>query len=295
MKELEFVKMHGAGNDFVMIDNMDGSLSLDEEQVQFICDRHFGIGADGLILVSKSDKEGVCAFMDYRNADGSIAQMCGNGVRCVAKFAHDYGYVTDGKTTIDIDTRAGIKTINLFIENGELTKARVNMGKPYFASKDLPTTLLENENGKILNRAVQTPYGNVEISCVSMGNPHAVIFLEGESATDITDMDINQIGSYLESSDYFPENCNIEFASVVGGPENKIIMRVFERGVGETLACGTGACATAVLAYETKRSKTPQLLSLLGGDLLIEYEPDKDVFMTGSAKEVFKGVINATI
>jgi diaminopimelate epimerase len=233
--------------------------------------------------------------MDYRNADGSIAQMCGNGVRCAAKFVHDYGYIHGGETTIDIDTRAGVKTINLFIENGKLTKARVDMGKPSFAANSLPTTLAENESGKILDREIQTPYGSVVLSCVSMGNPHAVIFLEGEAARNIGDMDIDQLGAHLESSEYFPENCNIEFAAIIGGPENKIIMRVFERGVGETLACGTGACATAVLACETERSKGPQLLSLLGGELLIEYAQGENVFMTGPAKEVFKGVIYAAI
>jgi len=295
--ELQFTKIQGAGNDFIMIDDLDERIRLSSAQIAQLCDRHFGIGADGLILVQPSSKEGCAAYMRYYNADGTVAQMCGNGVRCFAKFLVDRGIVDAGSGHFMADTLAGIRPLTFVTDDaGKLTEATVDMGKPILDPQLIPTTLRATDRRGVVEAPLQTPWGEFSLTCVSMGNPHAVIFLDDDFARDATAFDLTRIGPYLECSDVFPEKCNIEFATVApdSDPESPVIvMRVWERGVGETLACGTGACATAVAANLTRRTRRKSTIRLRGGDLLIDWTDDDHVMMTGPACEVFCGTVSA--
>lgn len=304
--ELDFKKIQGAGNDFVVVDNMDGRIQLTAEQVAAICDRHFGVGADGVILVEKSPSGADC-FMNYINADGSLAQMCGNGVRCVAKFMVDAGYFPKDAPSIAIETRAGVKTISFHLdEAGHVDNATVNMGPAIIDAPTVPTTLVPNAkdafgNSFVADQPIPSPSGDFRFTCVSMGNPHAVCFIDDWDALpdelfidsankSLYTFDIDRVGGYYESCDAFPEKANIEFAEV---RQDAIYMRVFERGCGETLACGTGACATEVAAFLTGRASVENDIVLRGGTLHIKLENDGagDVYMTGPAKESFTGHI----
>lgn len=289
-RQLRFVKLHGAGNDFVFFNGMDDSLVLTPQDVKRICDRHTGIGADGVIIVKPPQDPANAGFMDYRNADGSIAQMCGNGVRCFAKFLVDYEIVEKNTPLLNVETRAGVKTISYKTDDeGKLVAATVDMGSPILNPQQVPTTLAFNamtESGEMFVKEtpIDSPYGTFEFTCVSMGNPHAVTFVD-----DCESIDVNAVGSYFESCDAFPEKANIEFATV---KDDGIHMRVFERGCGETLACGTGACATGVAANLTGRAGRENDVFLLGGTLHIEYAQSGTVLMTGPACESFRGEIS---
>lgn len=291
--ELQFDKIHGAGNDFIMIDNMDGNICLSANQVASLCDRHVGIGADGVILVEPSTRDECAAYMRYFNADGTVAEMCGNGVRCFAKFLVDRGMVAVSDGRFIADTLAGARPISFTVdEKGKLVSATVDMGEPILEPKLIPTTLRKTDKRGVLEAPLQTPWGEFEVTCVSMGNPHAVIFLDDDFADDALGFDLSRIGPYLETCDAFPEKCNIEFAAVVPGTDPEcpvIVMRVWERGVGETLACGTGACATAVAANLTRRTRRKVTLKLRGGQLLIEWNAQNHVMMTGPARRAFSG------
>lgn len=300
---LEFAKLNGLGNDFVFIDDLDRELELTDGEVQRLCDRHFGIGADGVILVRPSQDPDCIAYMHYINSDGTLAQMCGNGVRCFAKYLVDRGFVPKGEHSLIADTLAGPKAITFTTDgDGRLDRARVDMGSPILDPALVPTTLGSNDTFEgrpfVREASVPSPWGTFDFTCVSMGNPHAVCFLDDITALDdalFTDagsktldtFDLDRIGAFFEANPVFPEKANIEFATI---DENGISMRVFERGCGETLACGTGACATNVAAFLTGRAGRENDLNLKGGTLHIIWEDDDHVSMMGPAQESFTGL-----
>lgn len=259
---IEFYKCHGAGNDFIMIDNLKGDLSFTSERIKSICDRHFGVGADGIILLETSDKAD--CFMNYYNSDGTEAEMCGNGVRCTAKF-----FLTQtGKTknTLNIDTRAGIKNIHV---NNDDTYS-VNIGKPVFEHADFPS-------GEI------SVYG-LKFNCVSMGNPHAVTIVE-----NIKNIDIKIVGPKIENDVYFPNKINVEFVEKIDDTKYKV--KVWERGCGETLACGTGACATFAVLNKEYNFENEITLEFPGGKLYLSKNQNNDIILRGPAEFVYKGEI----
>ena len=284
----DFAKLNGIGNDFVMIEDLDDAITLGPDQVIALCDRHFGIGADGVIMVKPSPRPECVAYMDYYNSDGTKAQMCGNGVRCFAKFLVDRGIVDPNAGHFVADTLSGPKPISFTLDGeGRLAQATVDMGAPILEPLEVPTTF----------GGTQTPYGNVardaefyidgrmlRFTCVSMGNPHAVTFVD-KKGLELVD----SLGPMVETCDAFPEGTNVEFAYVDG---DVISMRVWERGCGETLACGTGACATAVAAHICGHTPRKVTLELIGGTLQIEWrESDGHVLMTGPAAESFTGTV----
>lgn len=301
---LEFAKLNGLGNDFVMIDNMDGNISLTPEQVIFLCDRHFGIGGDGVILVDSPRTEGTDAFMNYINSDGTLAQMCGNGVRCFAKFLVDRGLVDINKGMLVAGTLAGPKPIKFHVADDLMTTAEVDMGDPILNPKEVPTIFEPNAKTPdgveyAADVALDSPWGIFEFTTVSMGNPHAVCFIDDFNALpddifvlddkSLSTLNLDMIGPFFEKNEAFPEKANIEFAQVT--PDG-INMRVYERGCGETLACGTGACATNVAAALTNRSTRRNDVNLLGGTLNIDWLDDGRVIMTGPAEQVFTGSVD---
>lgn len=277
MSKVKFTKMHGAGNDYVYLNCFESDIPADLDGLaREISDRHTGVGGDGLILMTP-DSEADCRMIMY-NADGSEGKMCGNGIRCVAKLYHDR--VDAKRNPLRIATASGIKIIELILDaDGQMESARVDMGAPILDQRAIPVS-----EGDALERPVATRSGaTVKITPVSMGNPHGVIFVD-----TITDEMVNILGPELERHPMWPDRANIEFAKV-NEDGTEIEMRVWERGSGETLACGTGACATAVAAWLTGRSSGPVTLKLLGGDLRIERGADGHVFMTGPATTVFTG------
>jgi diaminopimelate epimerase len=284
----EFSKMNGAGNDFVMIDDMNDELELSAEQVAWLCDRHFGIGADGVILVKPSPRPECAAYMDYYNNDGTKAQMCGNGVRCFSKFLVDRKIVdpSDGKYVAD--TLSGPKPISFELDdNGKLVRACVDMGEPALEKSQIPTALPDADTSfgrAVVERPVRAGDLTLDFTCVSMGNPHAVTFVN-----DPLSCAVEKYGPIVEKSSLFPEGTNVEFARVCG---DKITMRVWERGCGETLACGTGCCATAVAAHITGRAPRQVTVKVLGGEIDIDWRGDNHVYMTGPAKESFTGTVD---
>ena len=290
----EFAKLNGAGNDFVMIGDMADAISFTPEQVAWICDRHFGIGADGVIVVKPSQNPDCAAYMDYYNSDGTKAQMCGNGVRCFAKFIVDRGIAPfvleqdQGASAANggllvADTLAGPRPLKFsYGPDGRVAAVRVDMGEPILTPEDVPTTLSANhESGAAVEVPVTVGEHTFSFTCISMGNPHAVAFVD-----DAAYFPVDSIGPLFEAADVFPEKANIEFATVKDGA---IEMRVWERGCGETLACGTGSCATAVAAALTGRAGRESDVKLLGGTLHIEWAEDNHVYMTGPASESFTG------
>ena len=275
---MKFTKMHGIGNDYVYVNCFEESVKNPAEVSKFVSDRHFGIGSDGLILISPS------AIADFRmniyNADGSQAEMCGNGIRCVAKYVYDYG-LTD-KTEISVETLAGIKYLRLQIENGKVASVEVNMGAPILEPKEIPVAV---EESPVVNVPVEVKGKIYHMTCVSMGNPHAIIFMN-----NVKDLDIAAIGPYFENHTVFPKRTNTEFVEVLD--RNTVNMRVWERGSDETLACGTGACATTVACILNDKTENEVTVHLLGGDLKIRWDREvNQVYMTGPATVVFDGEI----
>lgn len=282
----DFAKLHGAGNDFVMIEDMADEVAFTQDEVKSICDRHFGVGADGVIVVKPSPRPECAAYMDYYNSDGTKAQMCGNGVRCFAKFLVDRGIADAAQGSFVADTLSGPKPISFELAaDGTLARATVDMGAPILEPLQVPTTLpaTETQYGSVvLEEALDLGDDELSFTCVSMGNPHAVTFVDEEGLSLV-----QTLGPKAETCEAFPENANIEFAHVEG---ETIRMRVWERGCGETLACGTGACATAVAAHIAGRAPRKVTLELLGGTLQIEWrEGDGHVLMTGPAAQSFTG------
>ena len=287
---IRFVKLHGAGNDFVFIEDLDNKLTLTPKQATMLCDRHFGIGADGVIVVKPAKDPENDGFMHYMNSDGTLAEMCGNGVRCFAKYLVDNGIVERNTPLLNVETRAGVKTISYETDDsGKLVKATVDMGAPKLNPSQVPTKLAFNalsDTGEafVKDAELESPFGTFSFTCISMGNPHAVTFVDDCSA-----IDVGAVGAFYESCEAFPEKANIEFATAEQGG---IRMRVYERGCGETLACGTGACATGVAAYLTGRSGLENDILLRGGVLHVSYTPGSSVMMTGPVAEVFSGTIS---
>ena len=277
--DLRFTKMHGCGNDFIVVNDLASDWDFDEEAVQLLCDRHFGIGADGLILVRNPSDPQADFFMLYTNADGSLAEMCGNGVRVFAKYLADAGLVSEDH--VAVQTLGGIKRIDIIRdETGAFSLARVDMGAPVLDAADIPTTL---HGDPVVDAIVSTMAGDVLVTCVSMGNPHAIVWVDDVEVAPVT-----TVGPLVETAPVFPRKTNVEFAHMVGA--DRIRLRVWERGVGETLACGTGACATLVAASLTGRTGRSATIELPGGDLEIEWGQDDRVRMTGPAETVFSGV-----
>ena len=275
---MKFTKMHGIGNDYVYVNCFEESVKNPAEVSKFVSDRHFGIGSDGLILISPS------AIADFRmniyNADGSQAEMCGNGIRCVAKYVYDYG-LTD-KTEISVETLAGIKYLRLQVENGKVASVEVNMGAPILEPKEIPVAV---EESPVVNVPVEVKGKIYHMTCVSMGNPHAIIFMN-----NVKDLDIAAIGPYFENHTVFPKRTNTEFVEVLD--RNTVNMRVWERGSDETLACGTGAGATTVACILNDKTENEVTVHLLGGDLKIRWDREANqVYMTGPATVVFDGEI----
>jgi len=279
--ELNFTKMHGCGNDFVFVNMFDGASEADAvgELAARLCDRNYGIGADGLILVLPSKTED--AYMRMYNPDGTEAGMCGNAIRCMGKYLWENGHVQ--KTRMSIGTLGGVKVIDVIIENGLVAAAKVNMGAPRFAPAEIPTTLPATDQGeRIINTSLIVDGREYAVTCVNMGNPHAVVFCD-----DVIRLPLQQIGPLFEHASVFPERINTEFIQII--ERNHLLMRVWERGAGETLACGTGASAAAVAAVLNGHcdSGTDIRIRLSGGELIINYSGD--VFMTGGCEKVFEG------
>lgn len=275
MIEVDFVKYEGLGNDFVLIDDLEERLHIDAQLAATVCNRHFGVGGDGLILVRPSEEAD--SRMVFFNPDGSQAEMCGNGVRAFAKYLYDSGVVR--AQSLVVETGAGLKDISLVVKEGRVEAACVDMGRPSFAASDIPVRLPTTE---AVNVPIEVAGEKITATCVSMGNPHCVVFVE-----DVAGALVQQLGPALERHEVFPDRTNVEFVQVLSPEE--VRMRVWERGAGETLACGTGACATAVAAARTGRTGRRVKVRLPGGDLDITWEGDGRVLMAGPVREVFRG------
>ena len=275
---MKFTKMQGLGNDYVYVDCTRKMIEDPEGTARFVSDRHFGIGSDGLILICPSE---VADFeMKMYNADGSRGEMCGNGIRCVAKYVYDYG-LTD-KTAISIETLGGIKYLNLTVEDGKAVMIRVDMGTPGLSPEQIPIVA---EGDRVIDESIQVDGVEYRMTGVSMGNPHAVVYVD-----DVQGMDLEKIGPFFEHHERFPKRINTEFARVLD--RRTVEMRVWERGSGETLACGTGACAVAVASILNGLTEDAVTVKLLGGDLEIWWDrKENKVYMTGPAKVVFDGTI----
>ncbi len=300
---MKFTKMQGLGNDYVYVNCLEGRLENPSEMAKLVSDRHFGIGSDGLILIRPSDAADF--EMEMYNADGSRGEMCGNGIRCVAKYVYDYG-LTD-KTSISVETLGGIKYLELTVEDGMVSLVRVDMGRPKLEAAEIPILCeavteecVVDEDSvlgggyaedivkigdcrKVINEPIVVDGMEYRITGVSMGNPHAVVFLE-----DVEGLEIEKIGPKFENHERFPKRINTEFVRVID--RETIEMRVWERGSGETLACGTGACAAAVASILNGLAEHKVTVKLRGGDLLVEWEEETGkVYMTGPAVTVFEG------
>ena len=273
---MKFTKMQGIGNDYIYFNCFEETIENPEELSRRLSDRRFGIGGDGICLIKPSDRAD--AFMDLYNADGSRAMMCGNGIRCVGKYVYERGICR--RDVLKIDTLSGVKTLYLTVENGIVTAVKVNMGAPILEPAKIPTTLPSNLKQKI--QANGTEY---EVTAVSMGNPHSVIF-----TNEVDTLDLEKIGPALENHPVFPERVNTEFVQVLGPHE--VRMRVWERGSGETWACGTGACATVVACVLNGKTERDVTIHLRGGDLFIVWDKETgEVEMTGPAQFVFDGTV----
>ena len=273
---MKFTKMQGLGNDYVYVNCFKEKI---ENPVQFaiqVSDRHYGVGSDGLIMINPS-KVADCE-MEMYNADGSRSEMCGNGIRCVGKYVYDYG-LTD-KTSISVETLAGIKYLDFTIENGKVKLVKVDMGSPELIPEKVPVVA---EGDSAINIPIVVGDETYHMTCVSMGNPHTVIYVD-----DVQGFDLETIGPMFENHERFPKRVNAEFVRVVD--RNTVEMRVWERGSGETLACGTGACAVAVASILNGYTEDKVTVKLLGGDLLIEWDREANkVYMTGPAEVSFDG------
>lgn len=284
---MKFTKMQGIGNDYVYVNCFEETVENPSEMAKKVSDRHFGIGSDGLILIKPSD---VADFeMDMYNADGSRGSMCGNGIRCVGKYVYDYG-LTD-KTSITVSTPSGVKYLELTVEEGKVERIRVNMGAPILEPEKIP--VLPEKMGKnndfhgkqIVNAPITIGGQEYHITAVSMGNPHGIVYLN-----DVQGLDIEKVGPLFENHSCFPDRVNTEFVKILD--DHTAEMRVWERGSGETLACGTGACAVAVASILNGYTKDCVTVKLLGGDLEISWDREENqVYMTGPAEVVFDGEI----
>ncbi len=274
---MKFTKMQGCGNDYLYFNCMEQSIPNTAEVAVRLSDRHFGVGGDGIILIKPSKVADF--YMEMYNADGSQGKMCGNGIRCVGKYVYDY-HLTD-KTTITVETLSGVKTLELLVKDGTVEQVTVNMGRPAMEPELVPTTLAHPAQ----EYPVTVLGKEYRFTAISMGNPHAVIRVE-----ETAHFPVQEVGTPLESHELFPERANIEFVQVLNASE--VNMRVWERGSGETWACGTGACATAFACHKNGWTGKEVTVHLLGGDLHIRYAEEEDtVYMTGPAVIVFEGEV----
>lgn len=276
MDTIRFWKMHGLGNDYIVIDNRDGAIKEGgvSALAKKLCRRRFSVGADGLLLLSNSKKGDV--KMRIFNADGSEAEMCGNGIRCLAKYCYENRIVA--KKEFVVETMAGLKPVQLTLEGGEVKNVRISMGKPIFERSKIPM----RGEGKCVDEPLKVDGREFRMTCLSVGNPHCVIFVD-----DVENFPVQDIGPLIERHELFPKRVNVEFAQVLNRREVRV--RVWERGVGETLACGTGACASAVACNILGKCGGKVVVHLLGGDLTVEYA--EDILMTGPAEKVFEGTL----
>ena len=276
---MRFTKMEGLGNDYVYVNCFEEKIDNASEIAIAVSDRHFGIGSDGLILIKPSDKADF--FMEMYNADGSQGKMCGNGIRCVGKYVYDFG-LTD-KTEITVDTLAGIKYLKLNVKDGKVASVRVNMGAPVLTPAEIPVKL---DGDMVVDRTITIDGKDYNVTCVSMGNPHCITYMD-----DVEGLDIEKVGPGFENNAIFPDRVNTEFVKVID--RDTLVMRVWERGSGETLACGTGACAVAVASILNGLCNNSVTVKLLGGDLKITWDREVNtVYMEGPAKVVFTGEWN---
>lgn len=278
---MKFTKMHGCGNDYIYINGFVETITQDKKPklAQSLSDRHFGIGGDGVIFINQTD---MADFeMEMYNADGSRAEMCGNGIRCVAKYVYDHGMTE--KTKLSIISCGHIKYLELFLENGKVSTVKVNMGAPILMAADIPVIC---DSEKVIADRLEVGDQVYQMTCVSMGNPHAVIFME-----DVENLNLEQIGPLFEHHVRFPNRINTEFVKVVD--RTHVDMRVWERGTGETLACGTGCCAAVVACVLNGLTEEEVAVKLLGGEIIIKWDrKDNLVYMTGPAATVFEGEIS---
>ncbi len=276
--EIKFTKMEGLGNDYVYFDGINQDIPLDPTFISKVSNRHIGVGSDGIIVILKSD------IYDFKmrmfNADGSEAMMCGNGVRCFAKFCYDHK-LTQNKI-INVETKAGLRVVELLFDGSEVIGATVDMQEPIFETKEIPCIY---KSDTVIDQTITVGGKNYNITALSMGNPHAVTFV------DTLEFDIEAIGPLFENHPMFPNSVNTEFVQVIN--DSYVKMRVWERGSGETQACGTGACAVMVACHALGYCKNKVTVNLLGGDLIIEYRGN-NIFMTGPAKNSFEGILNYT-
>ncbi|MDD4494473.1 MAG: diaminopimelate epimerase [Eubacteriales bacterium] len=277
---MKFTKMHGLGNDYIYVNLFEEKVENPEEVSRFVSDRHFGIGSDGLVLIMPSDKA------DFRmrmfNSDGSEAEMCGNAIRCVGKYVYENGMTA--KDSITVETLAGIKTLQLFIKEGKVEAVRVDMGEPILKPELIPVA--SSKLDKFIAQPVKAGQHEFKVTCVSMGNPHAIIYMD-----NIDDLEIEKVGPLMEHNEIFPKRTNTEFVEVID--DKTLKMRVWERGAGETLACGTGACAVLAASVLNGVSQSRAIVMLKGGNLDIEWcEKDNHVYMTGLTVKVFEGTID---
>ena len=279
---MKFTKMHGCGNDYIYVDGAKEIIPQDKKPdvVKKLSDRHFGIGGDGVIFINPSTEADF--EMEMYNMDGSRAEMCGNGIRCVAKFVYDKG-LTD-QTHISIVSAGKVKYLDLTTENGKVSTVKVNMGAPILKAADIPV-IADREEEPVIGGNIEIDGKNYKMTCVSMGNPHAVVFMD-----DVAGLSIEKIGPLFENHERFPKRTNTEFVKVID--REHVEMRVWERGTGETLACGTGACATVVACILNGLTNDTVTVKLLGGSLRIQWDRQENlVYMTGPASTVFEGEI----
>lgn len=276
---MKFTKMEGLGNDYVYINCFQEKVENPGELAIRYSNRHFGIGSDGVILIKPSEIADFC--MDMYNADGSRSEMCGNGIRCVGKYVYDYG-LTD-KTEISVETLAGIKYLKLILKDGKVDLVTVDMGEPELQADKIPVALRLDE---VIDQPIQVGNTVYQMTCVSMGNPHAVVFVDA-----VDKFPLETVGPLFEHHVMFPNRVNAEFIEVLNRKE--VNMRVWERGTGETLACGTGACASTVACILNHKTEDEITLHLLGGDLKVAWDREKNkIYMTGPARVVFDGEID---
>ena len=280
MGELKIWKYHGTGNDFVMLEDLDDERPLVPALVAALCDRHRGVGADGVIRVTRGSADSEDFFMDYRNADGSLAEMCGNGIRCLGKLVYERGFTT--ATELEVGTRDGRKHLSLDVDGSVVRNVTVGMGPPAFARRDIP--MQGPPDQPFLTEPFEVDGRTYKATAVSMGNPHLVLFVE----EDPDDVDVRAIGPRIEHDARFPEKTNVEFVAALDGG---VKARVWERGSGETMACGTGACAALVAANEAGLVPARAEVRFPGGTLLVERMQD-EILLTGPAERVFEATID---
>lgn len=272
---IPFSKFQGIGNDFIIINNLERKISLSLKKIKQLCDRHFGIGADGIVIILPSKKANL--KVKFFNPDGSEAEICGNGIRCAAKFAFEKGLCR--KKKIAMETKAGLKLLELSTRENKVQSVQVDMGEPIFTPEKIPIRI---ESEEIMNETLEVGKKKIKFSALSMGNPHCCIFVK-----DLAEAKVREWGPIIENHPLFPERTNVEFIQVI--KLDQISVRVWERGAGETLACGTGACASLAASVKNNLSRRKTKVHLPGGDLEIDWAKNNHLYLSGPAEEVFSG------